>query len=75
MEGMSKNLILFGKENRIVIELREKGISRMDWEKSSGDLEYIENAWGHGVLIVAGGDSEGFRRGVGLLLQYLETFP
>jgi hypothetical protein len=70
---VSKNLILFGRENRVVVELRKKGISRIDWEKSSGDLEYIENTWGHGVLIVAGGDGEGFRRGVSLLLQYLET--
>jgi hypothetical protein len=73
MERVSKNFILFGRENRVVVELRKKGISRIDWEKSSGDLEYIENTWGHGVLIVAGGDGEGFRRGVSLLLQYLET--
>lgn len=75
-EGAEGNLILFGKDNSLVAELKGNGFSHMDWEKSEGDLEYIKNVWGaHDVLIVAGGSREAFETAVSLLLQYLESLP
>ena len=70
MENVAKdnNLILVGGPvaNKIVAGLVQRGVSKIDWYNSQGDIEYISNGLypGRDVIIVAGADREKTRDAV-----------
>ncbi|MDY1590963.1 MAG: S-layer protein [Methanofastidiosum sp.] len=70
MEDVAKNnnLILVGGPvaNKLVAGLVQRGISKIDWYSSQGDIEYIPNGLypGCDVIIVAGADREKTRTAV-----------
>lgn len=70
MENTAKNnnIILVGGPvaNNIVAGLVQRGVSKIDWYNSEGDVEYLTNGLypGHDVIIVAGSDREKTRNAV-----------
>lgn len=70
MENTAKNnnIILVGGPvaNNIVAGLVQRGVSKIDWYNSEGDVEYLPNGLypGHDVIIVAGSDREKTRNAV-----------
>lgn len=64
----SNNLILIGGPvaNNIVAGLVQRGVSKIDWYTSQGEIEYIPNGLypGRDVIIVAGADREKTRDAV-----------
>ncbi|NMC60776.1 MAG: S-layer protein [Candidatus Methanofastidiosa archaeon] len=75
MEDAAKNnnIILVGGPvaNNIVAGLVQRGISKIDWYNSDGDIEYIPNGLypGRDVIIVAGSDREKTRNAVVKLIN------
>jgi len=70
MEDVAKNnnLILVGGPvaNKLVAGLVQRGVSKIDWYSSQGEIEYIPNGLypGRDVIIVAGADREKTRAAV-----------
>lgn len=66
--AQTNNLILVGGPvaNKLVAGLVQRGISKIDWYTSQGDIEYIQNGLypGRDVIIVAGADREKTRTAV-----------
>ncbi|MBO8173735.1 MAG: S-layer protein [Thermococcus sp.] len=72
-ENIDSNLILVGGPvaNAITKYLVDNGYSTVDWYNSAGDIEYIEDFNGFGVLIVAGKDRYATREAAKQLMEYL----
>lgn len=75
IEAVAKNnnVILVGGPvaNNIVAGLVQRGMSKVDWYTSPGEIEYIPNGLylGHDVVIVAGADREKTRNAVLQLIK------
>lgn len=75
LENIAKNnnLILIGGPvaNNIVAGLVQRGVSKVDWYTSQGEIEYIPNGLypGRDVIIVAGADREKTRDAVVKLIS------
>ncbi|NJE07455.1 S-layer protein [Thermococcus sp. M39] len=72
-ENIDSNLILVGGPvaNAITKYLVDNGYSTVDWYNSAGDIEYIEDYNGYGILIVAGKDRYATREAAKQLMEYL----
>ena len=73
LENIDSNLILVGGPvaNAITKYLVDNGYSTVDWYNSAGDIEYIEDFNGFGILIVAGKDRYATREAAKKLMEYL----
>ncbi len=74
-ENIDSNLILVGGPvaNTVTKYLVDNGYSTVDWYNSAGDIEYIEDFNGFGVLIVAGKDRYATRDAAKKLMEYLAS--
>ncbi|WP_457754426.1 S-layer protein [Thermococcus sp.] len=72
-ENIDSNLILVGGPvaNAVTKYLVDNGYSKVDWYNSAGDIEYIEDYNGFGILIVAGKDRYATREAAKQLMEYL----
>ncbi len=72
-ENIDSNLILVGGPvaNAVTKYLVDNGYSTVDWYNSAGDIEYIEDYNGFGILIVAGKDRYATREAAKQLMEYL----
>ncbi|WP_324735632.1 S-layer protein [Thermococcus sp. SY098] len=74
-ENIDSNLILVGGPvaNAVTKYLVDNGYSKVDWYNSAGDIEYIEDYNGFGILIVAGKDRYATREAAKQLMEYLSS--
>ncbi len=61
--------------NTLTQELVDQGLSTVDWSTSTGEYEYIANAFAEGkdVIIVAGADREATKHAVEMLINDLKA--